>query len=178
MDSRVLRRVGWLLFALGWIPFTGIFIGMMGMPEGSYAWNELPTLARYSMIATGIFFAFAMLILFGAPVLGSVKNRRVLKEGQVAEAKVLEMWDTGTTINKSPIVGFRLEVHPIAGAPFIADTERLVSRLRVHAIQPGTMVKVRYDRETKDVALMEESLSQVRIDPAADSRSPPRSSWS
>ncbi|MDF1501281.1 MAG: hypothetical protein P1P76_12510 [Anaerolineales bacterium] len=158
MYSRILLRVGWLLFALGWIPFTGIFIGLIGFPEGSYDWAELPTLTRYSMIATGITFGFAMLSIFSSPLLSWLTNRRVLKEGQVADAKVLEMWDTGTTINENPMVGFRLEVHPISGAPFTADTERLVSRLRAHAIQPGTMVKVRYDPESKEVALLEEDL--------------------
>jgi hypothetical protein len=158
MNSRLLTRLGWLLFALGWIPFAGIFIGMIGFPEGSYTWAELPKLMRYSMIATFVTFGFAMLVLFGSPLLSWWTNRRVRREGQRATANVLEMWDTGTTINENPVVGLRLEVHPIAGAPFVAETQQLISRLRVQEYKPGTQVDVRYDPDTKEVALLEEKL--------------------
>ena len=154
MSPGLLRRLGWLLFGLGWIPFAGIFIGMIGFPEGSYSWVQLPTLMRYSLIATGICFGFSMLLLIGSPLLGWWTNRRVLKQGRQAEAEILKIWDTGTTINDNPVVGFRLEVRPITGAPFTADTERLVSRLRVHEFKPGMTVKVRYDPDTKEVALL------------------------
>lgn len=156
MNSRLLTRLGWILFALGWIPFAGIFIGLIGFPEGSYAWTEMPTLTRYSMIATGVMFGFAMLVLFGSPLLSCWTNRRVRREGQRATAEILEMWDTGTTINENPVVSFRLEVHPIAGAPFVAETQQLVSRLRIQKYKPGTTVDVRYDPETKDVALFDD----------------------
>lgn len=158
MTPSLLQRLGWLLFALGWIPFAGIFIGMIGFPEGSYAWSELPTLMRYSLIATGIFFGSAMLMLFGSPLLSWWTNRRVRREGQTADAEVLKVWDTGTTVNNNPIVGLQLEVHPIAGAPFVADTQQLISRLRVHEYKPGKKVKVRYDPETKDVAILDDNL--------------------
>lgn len=159
MSPGLLRRLGWLLFGLGWIPFVGIFVGMIGFPEGSYAWVELPKLMRYSMIATFIMFGSAMLTLFGSPLLSWWTNRRVRREGQRATAKILDVWDTGTTINNNPVVGIRLEVHPIAGAPFVANTQQLVSRLRVQQLKPGTELKVRYDPETKEVALLDESQS-------------------
>jgi hypothetical protein len=156
MNPRILTRLGWLLFALGWIPFAGIFIGMIGLPDGSYAWSELPRLMRYSIIATFVTFGFAMVVLFGSPLLSWWTNRRVRREGQRASAKILEVWDTGTTINENPVVGIRLEVHPIAGAPFIAKTQQLVSRLRIQDYKTGKTVNVRYDPESKDVALLED----------------------
>jgi len=155
MDSRLLARLGWTLFALGWVPFAGIFVGLIGFPEGSYNWSDLPTLTRYSIIATGITFGLSMLILFASPLLGWWKNRRVLKKGQPADAEVLETWDTGTTINQNPVVGLRLKVFPGSGSPFVAETEQLISRLQIQRYQPGSRVKVRYDPETKEVALLE-----------------------
>jgi hypothetical protein len=145
-----------MLFAAGWVPFAGIFIGLIGFPEGSYAWEELPTITRYSMIATGITFGFSMAALFGAPLVSWWTNHRVLRSGQTVEAVVLEIWDTGTTINQNPIVRFQLDVHPPGGVPFIAETERLVSRLKVQAYQPGVKVRVRYDPDSKEVAFLED----------------------
>jgi len=153
MDSRLLTRIGWALFALGWVPFAGIFIGLIGFPSGSYDWSELPTLTRYAMIATGITFGFSMLILFSSPVLAWFVRRRVMKNGVPAEAELLEVWDTGTTINNNPMVGLRVEVHPKAGPAFIAQTEQLISRLRVFEFKPGAKLKVLYDPATKDIAL-------------------------
>jgi hypothetical protein len=100
-----------------------------------------------------------MLMLFGSPLLSWWTNRRVREEGQCATAKVLHVWDTGTTINENPVVGLRLEVHPIAGAPFIAETQQLISRLRVQDYKTDTTIDVRYDPETKDVALADENIS-------------------
>jgi hypothetical protein len=153
MNSRLIRRVGWLFFGLMWVPFMGIFVGMIGFPEGSYSWQQLPLITRYSLLGTGICFAVSMLALMGAPLLSFLDNRQVLNHGQRGEAVIVDMWDTGTTINENPVVGFKLQVEPISGAPFEAETERLVPRLMVSQIQPGTRVPIRYDPRTKDVAL-------------------------
>lgn len=153
--SSLMRRFGWLAFTLMWIPFIGIFLGMLGMPEGSYAWTELPILARYSMLATGALFALSMLGLIGAPLLSFVGNQRVLRGGELGEAEILDLHETGTTINEHPLVGFKLRVHPLSGAPFEAETERVVPRLQVPRVQPGARVQVRYDPKSKKVAIME-----------------------
>jgi hypothetical protein len=65
----------------------------------------------------------------------------------------MKVWDTGTTINQDPLVRMVLEVHPPGGAPFQAETERLVSRLQIPQIQPGMVVEVKYDPATNAVAL-------------------------
>jgi hypothetical protein len=79
MDSRLFIRIGWLLFATGWVSFAGIFIGLIGFPPGSYAWSALPTITRYSIITTGILFGFSMLLLFGSQLVDRWTNRRTRK---------------------------------------------------------------------------------------------------
>ena len=153
MSRRNVRQLGWILFGLMWLPFIGIFIGLIGFPEGSYSWQELPVITRYSLVAVAVLFAGSMLTMFGSALLSAVGNQRLRNEGQRGEAVILDMWDTGTTVNENPLVGFRLQVEPISGAPFEAETENLVSRLDVSQIQPGTRVPVRYDPRTKKVAL-------------------------
>lgn len=156
---KVMRRWGWRCFALAWIPFVGIFIGMSKLPEGSYDWIELPLLARVSIIVAAVLFGASTLLLIGTALVGGIENRQVLENGQPAYAKVLEVSDTGTTINNDPLVRFKLEVHPPGGAVFEAETERLIPRLQISQIQPGVEVAVKFDPDTREVAIENESSS-------------------
>jgi hypothetical protein len=70
---------------------------------------------------------------------GSVKN------GVTAQATISRVWDTGTTINDSPLVGMELHVMPTGAAPFIAECKQVVNRLQVGYFQPGQTVTVSYD---------------------------------
>ncbi len=154
--STIMRRAGWAAFTLMWIPFTTLMVSMAGMPDGEYAWGELPLLARYSIVTMSLFFASTFILLFGAPAVSALVNRSVLAKGEVAEAKILSISDTGMTINNSPVVRLLLEVQPSNGPSFQAETERLISRLQIPLIQPGAMVKVKYDPDTQAVALVAE----------------------
>lgn len=158
---QVMRRYGWICFGLMWIPFTTLMISMIGMPEGDYAWFELPWLARFSLIAVGGFFFATFALIFGAPVYGWLVNRAVLEEGVMAQATIVDVWDTGTTINENPLVGFKLEVQPPGELSFEAETEKVISRLEVARFQPGVIVRVKYDPESMAVAL-EEVVSESR----------------
>lgn len=157
VTPKLMRRLGWIFFALMWIPFTGIFIGMIGMPDGEYAWSEIPVLTRYSMIGVGVFFVGTFAMQIGAIVVAGVTNAALRKEGIAAEAKILSISDTGTTINQNPVVRLRMEVQPPDGLPFETEAEQLISRLQIPMIQPGMTVPVKYDPDSLDVALVEEN---------------------
>ncbi|MGH2626787.1 MAG: hypothetical protein ACRDHY_09080 [Anaerolineales bacterium] len=152
---RRMRRLGWIAFTLMWIPFATMFVGMIGLPEGSYDWAELPTLSRYSLLVGGVLAAASTILLVGAPIASGMTNRSLLERGQPADARILQMWDTGTTINQNPVVRMLLEVSPPGGSPFQAEAERLISRLQIPQIQPGAMVRVRYDPQSKAVAIVD-----------------------
>jgi hypothetical protein len=151
---KILRRMGWLSFTLMWIPFTIMMVSMFSVPSGDYSFEELPQLARYSMIAMGFFFALSMVGLVGAPILSGIGNQVVLKNGLLAVAEIIDISDTGTTINENPVVRFHLRVQGVDGLPFEAETEKLIPRLQIASIQPGTKVQVKYDPETFQVALV------------------------
>ena len=154
-----MRKWGWRFFALAWIPFIGIFIGMSSLSEGSYDWGQLPLLARGSMIAAGVLFLVAMLLISAPSLLGGIENSKILENGQPATARILSLADTGTTINNDPMIHFKLEVHSPDGTVFNAETERLVSRLQIPQIQPGTEINVKFDPNTKEVAVVSDSAS-------------------
>lgn len=68
-----------------------------------------------------------------------------IKDGVTAEAEVLEVRDTGTTINDDPQIALLLEVRPSMGAVFQAELKTLVSRLEVANYRPGCKAVVLYD---------------------------------
>ncbi len=68
-----------------------------------------------------------------------------IKNGIAAPAKVLQVRDTGTTINDDPLVGLLLEVTPAYASPFQAEVKTLVSRLNAALVQPGITAEVVYD---------------------------------
>ncbi|HET7010890.1 MAG TPA: hypothetical protein VFI11_08965 [Anaerolineales bacterium] len=154
---QLLRKLGWLAFGLMWVPFAGIFIGMIGLPSGDYAWSELPILTRTSMVLVGFFTVASMGLLFGAPVVSGLANRSVLSQGVPAKAKVVSISDTGLTVNNNPVVRLALEVHPPGGSIFQAETEKLISRLQVPQFQPDQWVDVKYHPQTRAVAIADEA---------------------
>ena len=86
-----------------------------------------------------------LLAAFSGWMLTSPKYRRLLKRGRDAAATVLEIRDTGVTLNKNPYVRLRLRVLPPDGAPYEAETRALVSRVSIPRV--GDTVAVKYDPE-------------------------------
>lgn len=162
--SKTMRKFGWLAFKIMWIPFSTLMIAMFGLPNGEYAWNELPVLARYSLIAMGFMAATATILLIGAVIVGGARNHAILEKGLPAQAVILKISDTGTTINKDPLVRLLLEVRPPGQPAFQAETERLISRLQIPLVQPGAMVSVKYDPDSHEVALVGEEESNSLTD--------------
>jgi len=70
---------------------------------------------------------------------GSIKN------GITAQGTILRTWDTGTTINDNPVVGFALNVTPTTEPAFQVEMKQIVSRIQIGAFLPGATVQVVYD---------------------------------
>jgi hypothetical protein len=76
---------------------------------------------------------------------GEDQANLIRKSGTPAFARVLDLRDTGMTLNENPIVSMHVEVHADGVAPFEATMKALVGRLDIPLIQPGAMLPVRYD---------------------------------
>ncbi len=152
---QMMRRIGRLCFMLMWIPFVTLFIGMIGMPDGSYSWEELPALTQYSIVIGGVLMIASLILQVGAPIMAGIINQSILSRGLPAEAAILKITDTGMTINQDPVVRLLLEVRPENEPAFQAEAERLIPRLQVPEIQPGVMLRVKYDPSSRDVALLD-----------------------
>jgi hypothetical protein len=86
---------------------------------------------------------------------GEATAREIRAVGVPAEATVVQIWDTGVTVNNDPVVGFVLDVKPADGrSPFQAKARALVSRLDVPRVQPGATLRVMFDpKDTTRVAI-------------------------
>ncbi len=85
-----------------------------------------------------------------------VARRRLLESGEPAEATILQVTDTGVTMNNIyPVVKVLLEVRPQGRPPYQVETRMTVNRVDIPQVQPGTVVPVKIDpRSQKRVAVV------------------------
>lgn len=86
---------------------------------------------------------------------GVAETKRIQESGVAARARILEIWDTGITVNQDPVIGIRAEVTRADGSTYTAKIPKsLISRLDVPRFQPGSSVDVRIDpQDSSKVAL-------------------------
>src|SRR3954469_810070 len=84
------------------------------------------------------------------PVFGGRRRKQRLQEADVnAPAQVVQVRDTGMTINDNPRVALTLQVNPTDGSPpFQTSTKVTVSRVAIP--RAGDSFVVRYDPEDHD----------------------------
>jgi len=109
-------------------------------------------------IARGMGLVFIIAMLSACVIIDTMGGDREARDlqasGEEATAKILEIWDTGMTINEDPVVGFVLEVRRKDQPVYEARTKLRISRLDIPRIQPGAVVPVRVDpRNPARVAL-------------------------
>jgi hypothetical protein len=80
----------------------------------------------------------------------------LLKRGEPAEATILEVKETGITIQKNyPVAKLLLEVRPREGEPYQEWVKCMVNRFDIPTYQPGAVVQVMVDpRNRKKVAVV------------------------
>lgn len=120
------------------------------------AFFQNPDMAEGGLSTTTLTIIIVLVIaIFVIPVMLSIRKifreaaqtRALLASGEPAQAKILRMWDTGTTLNDNPQVKFLLEVYPADRAAYQTEIKCYVSRLRIPQIQPGNTVAVKIDRQ-------------------------------
>ncbi|OSZ81110.1 hypothetical protein CAP36_07695 [Chitinophagaceae bacterium IBVUCB2] len=103
--------------------------------------------------STGIYIGLGMLALFGGMFYlfyrlffkPMINASRLQKTGLPGKAKILEVRDTGVTINNNPQVKLILEVKNSLGQKYTIETRVLVSRINPGAYVPGMELPVKID---------------------------------
>ncbi len=114
------------------------------------------------LIFVTVFVLVVLLIIFFVfrKIFGPVgKQRKLQRDGLPAEATILEVRETGWTVNGIyPMIKLKLEVRPPGKPPYPAEIQTLIGRLDIPQFQPGIVVPVKYDpRHPSNVALAEAS---------------------
>ena len=112
--------------------------------------------------SSGIYTGLGMLALFGGMFYlfyrlifkGMMNTSRLQKIGIPGKARILEVRDTGVTINNSPQVKLILEVKNDLGQKYTTECRVLVSRINPGAYVPGMEVPVKIDpKNEKNVVI-------------------------
>ena len=126
----------------------GILGGVIGMAVGIAASPIIGSIMS-------LFFIVVFGLAFGLPYLRSRKNSQLLATGRKANGKIVEMWDTGVTINNQPQIGMYIEVYPDSEPPFKAKVIKVISRLQTSFYQEGVSCIVKYDPNDKKTVAIE-----------------------
>lgn len=136
--------------------WIGIIGGIIGLVVGIGA-----------VVATGgqsgIYMGIGMLVLFGGmfylfyrlffkPL---INTARLQKTGLPSKATILEVKDTGVTINNNPQVKLVLEVKNSFGQKYTAQCRVLVSRINPNAYMPGMEVPVKIDPKNEQNVVLD-----------------------
>ncbi|MBI9047594.1 MAG: hypothetical protein JEZ06_24125 [Anaerolineaceae bacterium] len=67
----------------------------------------------------------------------------ILQNGISAQAKIINVRQTGTMVNYQPEIAFTLEVQPPNGPAYQAQTKAVIPMVNIPQFQPGTEVPVK-----------------------------------
>lgn len=141
---------------------AGAWIGLIGGLIGLVVGIGAVVATAGSM---GLYMGVGMLLLFGGmfylfyrlffkPMINAA---RLQKTGLSGKARILEVRDTGVTINNSPQVKLMLEVKNSFGQKYNAQTKVLVSRLNLSAFTPGMEIAVKIDPNNEQNVVIDRS---------------------
>ena len=88
-------------------------------------------------------------LIWARRFMGKMMGADLKASGEPAQATIIRIWDTGSSINDNPVVGFLLEVRPQNQSPYQAETKSLIPRISVSQFQPGAIVPVKIDPQNK-----------------------------
>ena len=155
--AKILKRLSSICFLLMWIPFAMVMLkGPLSMVTGNIEDMQSATAIFTSpwMYAMWALFAGTFIFFIASLLAGSLSNRRIINNGQDADAKILAIADTGTRINNNPVIDFSLQIQPVNHPAFVATARQTVSVIHLPSYQPGKFVRVKFIAGTDKVAIL------------------------
>jgi hypothetical protein len=126
--------------------WIGIIGGAIGMAVGIASAITLSGSSGIYVTAIMLTVMAGMGLLFYKLLIGPMlNNSRLQKTGIAGKAKVLEVRDTGVTINRQPQVKLIVEVKDSLGQRYEATLRTLVSRINPYAFSAGMEIPVKID---------------------------------
>ncbi|MEZ5013815.1 MAG: hypothetical protein R2794_05945 [Chitinophagales bacterium] len=128
-----------------WI-FAGIafvVVGCISIIHWTYGVGTFLLCAAVAYIGFRLFFRPALIAL------------EIIKSGEPAMAVILDVWDTGSTVNHNPRVGLLLEIRHSSMVPYEVEVKHNVSKEKLEQLRKGHTLQVKVDaRDPKKVAIL------------------------
>ena len=117
--------------------------------------TALPGESRKVTIFVFAVLFFFFLVFFGPMYLRDREEKRLLRDGVAATARVKDIRPTGDLHNDQPEVRITLEVNVQGGEAFEGEVTTFMSPVYLPRFQPGLVVEVRFDpSDRRKVALV------------------------
>jgi hypothetical protein len=128
----------------------GVIGGLIGLAAGIFA----PLAAGDTTGAIfGVVFGLIFIAIFGGVFVGIFKpimeQKKLLKEGTPVKGEILEISDTGVTLNDSPQIKLKIRVIPTVGSPYETTMKTFVSRINPNVYMPGQTVDLKVSKKDK-----------------------------
>jgi len=127
------------LMLIGYFVLTGLVMAVF---------FTIPALQTDAMLPYAIVIMVLLLgvppFFFGRVFRGSNKREQeILLNGYPGKATIMDLQDTGWTVNDNPMVRMTLDIQPEVGAKFQVQVKAMVSRLAIPRV--GDSFPVKYD---------------------------------
>jgi uncharacterized protein (DUF58 family) len=100
------------------------------------------------MAVVWVFVGLLLVVIAQLAAAGAARRKRLLETGEPGRATILQVSDTGVTINNSPRVRVRVRIDTAGGQSFEATTAMTVSRVSIPRV--GDVYEVRFDPNKHD----------------------------
>ena len=88
--------------------------------------------------------------------IGGGPTEELVANGVAAQAEIVEIWDTGWTINDNPVIGMKVLVQPGDRPAYEATIEKTtVSRIAIPQFQPGNVIPVLVDPQNPSLVAVD-----------------------
>jgi hypothetical protein len=132
---------------IGWVSL--VFVAVANVAIGVVMRSVWP-------MVIGPVVAGGLAVLLWACVGPLYRENALLRTGEPARARILRVWDTGTTVNDNPRIELELEIQRAGRPVYRTKTRAVVSRLQAALYQPGMSADVKVDpKKPERVVLVE-----------------------
>jgi hypothetical protein len=137
-----------------WIGLTG---GLIGLIIALGAILLTPGVSLYAILGPLLIVGGVVFLVYRLYLGPLLNQRRLQREGEAGMARILEVKDTGITINNQPQVKLILEVRNRLGMTYTAECRVLVSRIHPNQFLPGMELAVRIDPKNEKNVVIDRS---------------------
>ena len=147
----ILLAMAGMFMGGGFLVNAALFLAIGGGALAVGALGLMPTMPNFPWLFGGTFFVLGLLLLFGRFALrraGAAKQAmavELVRSGARGIGTIVEVGDTGMTVNENPRIVIRMRIEPLDGSPAV-ERSKTVTVSRVALPRAGERYPAWFDR--------------------------------